>query len=201
MESKDMVQVEAKDNVEVARLAIQELIKDHNTDEESLLLSRLLSQLESLKEDTTEQTENSTVTKEPTSLDEVEVGVKDESQGHESSGMGAEDIVRELRKVKRQNTITHCLLSVMIVITAVWQFSEVSLLLGVKNTVSNPFRAIGSVITGVLRSGQIRNQADAERSPSLPKLPQVDAPPLPVHLVPGLPQGGRGVNVNLFFIL
>ncbi|XP_077250380.1 uncharacterized protein LOC143889877 isoform X2 [Tasmannia lanceolata] len=165
MESKDMVQVEAKDNVEVARLAIQELIKDHNTDEESLLLSRLLSQLESLKEDTTEQTENSTVTKEPTSLDEVEVGVKDESQGHESSGMGAEDIVRELRK-----------------------FSEVSLLLGVKNTVSNPFRAIGSVITGVLRSGQIRNQADAERSPSLPKLPQVDAPPLPVHLVPGLPQ-------------
>ncbi|KAJ6836461.1 uncharacterized protein M6B38_327965 [Iris pallida] len=43
--------------------------------------------------------------------------------------VGLNEVVRELKKVKRQNLITHCLLSVMIVVTAVWQFSEASLLI------------------------------------------------------------------------
>ncbi|MQL99780.1 hypothetical protein Taro_032511, partial [Colocasia esculenta] len=38
--------------------------------------------------------------------------------------LGADEIAKEIRNVKRQNNITHGLLSVMIILTAIWQLSS-----------------------------------------------------------------------------
>lgn len=51
----------------------------------------------------------------------------------------AEEVLRELKNVKRQNRITHWLLSAMILITAFWQLSEVSVLLFMKQKLRHPF--------------------------------------------------------------
>lgn len=40
-----------------------------------------------------------------------------------AAGVTAEEVVEELRKARRQNKITHVLLSVLIVVTADWQYS------------------------------------------------------------------------------
>lgn len=62
-------------------------------------------------------------------------------------------IVEELRKVKRQNLITHCLLGVLILLTIGWQVSEVSLFLMVKDGMRHPFRSLGSIVKGMLNGG------------------------------------------------
>lgn len=71
--------------------------------------------------------------------------------------IGKEEIVNELRKVRKQNLITHCLLSVMIVLTLAWQFSEVKILLKVRDGVSHPFRSFRSMLVGMLKRGPQRN--------------------------------------------
>ncbi|MQM14078.1 hypothetical protein Taro_047006 [Colocasia esculenta] len=38
--------------------------------------------------------------------------------------LGADEIAKEIRNVKRQNNITHGLLYVMIILTAIWQLSS-----------------------------------------------------------------------------
>ncbi|GJU87618.1 hypothetical protein Tco_1295164, partial [Tanacetum coccineum] len=48
-------------------------------------------------------------------------------------------IVKELKELKRQNFITQCLLSAMIVLTVTWQISEVSIILKLKDGVTHPF--------------------------------------------------------------
>ena len=85
-----------------------------------------------------------------------------------------DEIVKELRTVKRQNLITHCLLSVLIVVTTVWQFSEASLLLKMKERVSHPMRAVGDMVAGSFKWKG--------------KKPAVEAPPLPPIAVPELPR-------------
>ncbi|KAL5724852.1 hypothetical protein ACHQM5_008063 [Ranunculus cassubicifolius] len=67
----------------------------------------------------------------------------DTSDGNKEVSSG--EIVKELREVKSQNRITHWLLSGVIVLIAVWQFSEVSVLLRVKNKVTHPFKTVGSM--------------------------------------------------------
>lgn len=79
---------------------------------------------------------------------EVESSVKEDIIDDECS---REDIVKELKKLKRQNLLTHCLLSVMIVVTVVWQLSEVSIILNVKDKISHPFRSLGNLISGMLK--------------------------------------------------
>lgn len=120
---------------------------------------------------------------EPTgeNLNRVEVG---------NCGIGNEEIAQELRKVKRQNFITHCLLTVMIVLTVGWQLSEVSLILMVKNGMSNPFRSLGSIIKGMLKAPKM-NVQDGEKVSStkekliaasslsglkIPELPHMELP-------------------------
>lgn len=61
------------------------------------------------------------------------------------------EMAKDLRRVKRQNLITHCLLSVIVVGIAVWQFNEVSFLLAVKQKFSNPLRAVGDAIKGSIK--------------------------------------------------
>lgn len=83
-----------------------------------LLLARLLSQLDTLRADEKlEQPQTSFDAKEGETLNKMGAG---------SCGIDGEEIVRELNKVKRQNFITHCLLSVGILVTVGWQLSIVS---------------------------------------------------------------------------
>ena len=65
----------------------------------------------------------------------------EKENGREGKGSKNDEIIKELKKVKRQNFVTHCLLSVMIVLNVAWQLSEVSLILKVKDGLSHPFRS------------------------------------------------------------
>uniref|UniRef100_A0A1D1YBL5 Protein DDI1 2 n=2 Tax=Anthurium amnicola TaxID=1678845 RepID=A0A1D1YBL5_9ARAE len=90
----------------------------------------------------------------------------------------------ELKKVKRQNTITHTLLSIMIVVTAFWQLSKVSILLSLKAKFSHPFRAAGNMISGFLKGGG--NSQVLER-PGSTSNKLLKAPPTPPVNIPELP--------------
>lgn len=79
------------------------------------------------------------------------------------------DVAKDLNKIKRQNMITHILLGTVIVMTAVWQFNEVSFLLAVKRKLSNPFKSLGDLIKSSLKG---RGK------------PMIEAPPLPPVGVP-----------------
>lgn len=117
---------------------------------------------------------------------------KSENGSRVGSGCGEtdmEEILKELKAVKRQNTITHCLLSVLIVVTMVWQFSEVSIFLKVKDGFSHPFRSFGSMLVGMLPSPRagINDVHDADKdstpqnhnhNPLVPELPHLDFPNL-----------------------
>lgn len=59
-------------------------------------------------------------------------------------------ITKDIKIIKRQNCITHNLLSALIVVTMIWQFGEVSVILAVKEKVTHPVRSIGDMIKGAL---------------------------------------------------
>lgn len=100
-----------------------------------------------------------------------------------TSGLMGDDeneIVKELKKVKRQNFVTHCLLSVMIVLTLAWQLSEVSILMKVKNGLNHPFRSFGSMIGGMFKVPDKNGQADNKEHQSEPSaLPSLNIPEIP----------------------
>ncbi|XP_076936969.1 uncharacterized protein LOC143604343 [Bidens hawaiensis] len=67
-------------------------------------------------------------------------------------------IVEEaLKKVRRQNVITHYLFSFLIVLTATWQISEVSIILKLKDGVTHPFRSIGGLFKSMVRRPRLTN--------------------------------------------
>ncbi|KAK7311979.1 hypothetical protein RJT34_10491 [Clitoria ternatea] len=111
---------------------------------------------------------------------------KTESENERLGNSENEEIMKELKKVKRQNFVTHCLLSVMIALTLTWQLSEVSLLLKVKDGVSHPFRSFGNMLKGMVKipdgnANQDDNKENPIESSSLPSLkipdmPHVDVP-------------------------
>ncbi|XP_027337658.1 uncharacterized protein LOC113851391 isoform X2 [Abrus precatorius] len=161
--------------------AIQKLILDnrdevqgsqhnhnHHDAEYQLALAHLLSvsQLEMLKGDETVKKQS-----------EACVVQKTESENEDGGGSENEEIMKELKKVKRQNFVTHCLLSVMIVLTVVWQVSEVSLILKMKDGLSHPFRSFGNMLKGIVKVPDVNGQEDdnkqhppPQESPSLPSL-------------------------------
>ncbi|GJR02348.1 hypothetical protein Tco_0525332 [Tanacetum coccineum] len=72
--------------------------------------------------------------------------------------------VKELKELKRQNFITQCLLSTMIVLTVTWQISEVSIILKLKDGVTHPFRSIGDMFMRMIRPKTIGNDEDTDSS-------------------------------------
>ncbi|XP_075473686.1 uncharacterized protein LOC142504770 [Primulina tabacum] len=99
-----------------------------------------------------------------------------------------EEIIKEVRNVKRQNLITHCLVSTMILLTVAWQISEVSLLLKVKSGLKNPFNFFSGIVKGTILKGA-RTEGDGEQSsekqkpvskPPLIKLPDLHLLDLPI---------------------
>lgn len=103
-------------------------------------------------------------------VDDVETKMESagEDEGGSSVEIGTEEIVKELRELKKQNFVTQCLLSVMIVLTVVWQVSEVSLILKVKEGLSNPLKSFGGVFSWMLK-GPDTNGQDAEKQFSAAK--------------------------------
>lgn len=94
--------------------------------------------------------------------------VSTKDSGEEPGGakpVERQEIVKELRRVRRQNTVTHWLLSIMIVLTLSWQVSEVSLMLKLKDGLSHPFRSIGSMLAGMFKGGHGRACGPDEESP------------------------------------
>ncbi|TYI89315.1 hypothetical protein E1A91_D03G047000v1, partial [Gossypium mustelinum] len=71
--------------------------------------------------------------------------------GSGSGGILVEELVKELKAIKKQNTITHYLLSAMIVVTLFWQVFEASLLLQLKNGFTHPFKSVGSWLDTLLK--------------------------------------------------
>ncbi|PKA61309.1 hypothetical protein AXF42_Ash006206 [Apostasia shenzhenica] len=94
-----------------------------------------------------------------------------------------EDFARELRIVKRQNRITHCLLAVMIVVTGVWQMSEVALLLAAKEKISHPLRAVGGMLKNSIKRGKMPEIIEGATLPpiAVPQLPHADLPSLSLN--------------------
>ncbi|KAL6193380.1 hypothetical protein ACLB2K_034464 [Fragaria x ananassa] len=189
MESKDQ-------NVELIDEAIRRLLEERKSrgaagesffqgeddKDDHLLLSRLLSQLESLKEGI-HKAEALTGPGEITAATSEGGGLEAKDRNGGGGGGGEEfdkeEIVKELNNLKRQNTITHWLLSVMIVLTIAWQASEVTMLLKVKHGLSNPFRCVGSLFSSLFSGGSDqtrqneKQKSDAFSSLKMPELPSV----------------------------
>ncbi|KAJ6388209.1 hypothetical protein OIU77_026725 [Salix suchowensis] len=95
-------------------------------DSDQLLLSKLLSELESLKGNGVKlgRSELSPGTEEEEEVNSPEIGeaVSKHENGIENSA--AEEIVKELRKLRRQNFVSQCLISAMIVLSVAWQASQ-----------------------------------------------------------------------------
>ena len=101
----------------------------------------------------------------------------------------AEEIRKEIKKVKMQNFITHCLLSALIVVTVAWQVSEVSLALSIKDKLSHPVRSLASAIFGGGRNQGHDRDGDQERKDS-----GAEASNGSTMMMPGLPQVDFGFN-------
>ncbi|KAF7839722.1 uncharacterized protein G2W53_008204 [Senna tora] len=164
----------------------QFLESDDDDAEYQLALSRLLSELESMKGDgTLDQLEASSPSEMVASaIKKIDHENVKDGEVDDEGCMGNDEIVKELKKVRRQNFVTHCLLSVMIVLTVVWQLSEVSLVMKMKDGLSHPFRTFGSMITGMIKTPDMNNgqegdnkeQSESHALPSLkmPEVPHMD---------------------------
>ncbi|XP_019438302.1 PREDICTED: uncharacterized protein LOC109344127 isoform X3 [Lupinus angustifolius] len=150
--------MEDNGKVEIMDMAIEKLILD-NDDEAQYQLS--LSQ-------------------------EFELSKRNEQVLKQSKASRSEidEVMKELKKIKRQNFVTQCLLSVMIVITIGWQLSEATILLKVKDGMNHPFRSFKTMLKGMIKVPEINghegdNKEHQSESPSLiPKMPQLDVPNL-----------------------
>ncbi|XP_059316482.1 uncharacterized protein LOC132067299 [Lycium ferocissimum] len=171
-------------------VAVNNTIHKHDDDDDDddeahhrhQLLSQLLNQLDSLKEETPlDQMNQSANLQETPSIkkveDDVEVREKEEK------------VVKELRKIQKQNFITHCLLSAMIVLTVTWQLSEVSLILKMKDGLNHPLRSIGSMLTGWIKGPKpVLNGQEGDLNHSTKQLKhKVEAMHLPKIKVPDFP--------------
>ncbi|KAL9275204.1 hypothetical protein AKJ16_DCAP20390 [Drosera capensis] len=174
-------------NADPIRIAIRELIASSEIKPTELPVvtndhgHRQLS-VEAMKEDGIVNHLESLTQKPDEPMIEVQTG--NVNAGSATGSGDVEEILKELKKVRRQNTITHCLLSTLIVLTAAWQLSEVSLLLKVKEGVSHPFRSLGSMVTKMIKGpgvkGQDSEKQDQTDGPAikLPELPRLDLPSL-----------------------
>ncbi|KAL1187611.1 hypothetical protein V5N11_031602 [Cardamine amara subsp. amara] len=157
--------MESNEDVEVLSKAIEKLldekrkreaagdafIEDHD---DQLLLSRLISQLGSPKT----KGETDGITKEEEEEEEESLDAS-ASQGKREGDRRLEESLKEIAKdiknVKRQNTITHVLLSAVIFLTLAWQVSEYSMILMMKDRISHPIRSIGGMLNGIFK-GKLR---------------------------------------------
>uniref|UniRef100_A0A6M2F9T2 Uncharacterized protein n=1 Tax=Populus davidiana TaxID=266767 RepID=A0A6M2F9T2_9ROSI len=196
--------MEPAKNLELIDQAIKKLLAEKRNKESSgddgflqddndqLLLSKLLSELESLKGNDVklEQSDISPGAEEEEEVNSPAIG--DVVSRHENSieNTAAEEIVNELRKLRRQNFVTQCLLSAVIVLTVAWQVSQVSIILQVKNGLSHPFKSFGNMLNGILKRSGTKGQ-DSENQQS-----EVVSVKVPPFKIPELPHIDLGSNIE-----
>ncbi|CAH9117191.1 unnamed protein product [Cuscuta epithymum] len=74
-----------------------------------------------------------------------------------------ERMIKELKNIQRQNKVTQCLVSALIVLTLTWQLSEVSLILKLKDGLNHPLRSLGGFVAGMFRRRKLPiSQAEEE---------------------------------------
>ncbi|KAI8526836.1 hypothetical protein RHMOL_Rhmol12G0027800 [Rhododendron molle] len=149
-------------------------------DERHLVRSGLLSQLDTLNEEGKLQQPESPV---DPKKGKSEIAMDAEASGCDDSG--SEEIIRELKKIQKQNCITHCLLTVMIALTLAWQVSEFTLVFKVKNGLSQPFKSIGSLLTGIIKGPKEIPQI-ADKVPGTKQL-EIECPSIHPLKIPELP--------------
>ncbi|KAH7404711.1 hypothetical protein KP509_15G039600 [Ceratopteris richardii] len=52
-----------------------------------------------------------------------------------------------VKKIHRQNRLTHCILGLMVVGTAIWRFKLISMMIGAQRRLTNPFQVIGDAVS------------------------------------------------------
>ncbi|KAL9246583.1 hypothetical protein vseg_020100 [Gypsophila vaccaria] len=149
-----------KNKIEMIQRTIQQLIESkqphlltHDSDDRQLL-TNLLSQLEALKDDGV--------------IDPPEPETEPEElaacNGHESQTEDkmddSDEIVKELKKLEKQNRVTHWLLSALIVVTVAWQLSEVSLLFKLREGVTHPFKSFSNMFKGIIKPRRRNNEEE-----------------------------------------
>nr|CAD1836624.1 unnamed protein product [Ananas comosus var. bracteatus] len=114
--------------------------EEDDDEDDDLLISRLLIKLDSVERDSDSirSFENSHEQEVPEPESEPESASVRNVRKSRTEEAVLNEMAKDLRRMKRQNFITHCLLSVIVVGIAVWQFNEVSFLLAVKEKFSNP---------------------------------------------------------------
>ncbi|KAK8605435.1 hypothetical protein V6N13_102215 [Hibiscus sabdariffa] len=190
--------MESSEDIELINLAIQKLLEETRMkdisgekspgNDDDHLLSRLFSQLESLKEDgKVKQSEPEEFNSREGDGDDDDKAEPISENGSGSGGIGVEELRKEIKEVKKQNTITHCLVSVMIVITLFWQVKEASLLLKVKDGFAHPFRSFGSWLVNTVKRPAKQHNHVIE-----PLVHSVQIPELPNFELPHLGSNGEG---------
>lgn len=117
----------------------------------------------SKKDETVDQSEVSSPSEHVASvIEEKESETVVEGGGCKEEEKENDEIIKEVKKVKRQNFVTHCLLSVMIVLTVAWQLSEVSLIMKVKDGINHPFRSFGNMFQEMKEKAFNNNGQDAD---------------------------------------
>ncbi|XP_057530792.1 uncharacterized protein LOC130809157 [Amaranthus tricolor] len=136
----------------------------NGVDDEHQQLIKLISQLESLKEDELVIQSESMVELKSVPADEVETKIDNETETlKEDIEIRAEDVNKRLKKIEKQNKTTHWLLSALIVLTIAWQASEVSLLLKLKEGFSHPLKSFTNMVVGMIkRPKPIKEESDTK---------------------------------------
>lgn len=80
---------------------------------------------------------------------------KGKREGQRQLEESIEELAKDIKKVKKQNTITHVLLSAVIILTLTWQLSEYSMIFMLKDRISHPVRSIGGMLNGMFK-GKLR---------------------------------------------
>ncbi|GAA0175687.1 hypothetical protein LIER_41960 [Lithospermum erythrorhizon] len=139
----------------------------------------LCQQLDSLKEDMLKQPQ-------PPSNNQKSATTKEISLCS-NKAISNQDILKELREIKKQNSRTHWLLSVMIGLTLAWQLSEVSAILILKEGLTHPLRSIGNMISGIFKFGDSLSEQELEKdaannksqAPQIYSYPGLKSPEIP----------------------
>ncbi|KAI3846937.1 hypothetical protein MKW92_033722 [Papaver armeniacum] len=173
------------------------VISGGDDEDHLLVLPKSLTQMELLNEDKVSSTNKLPAEQPVVDSKEIACSALDNVEVEKKNEKGMEEVVKELKKVQKQNTITHCLLSVMILLTVAWQVSEVSLILTVKNKFTNPFKLVGNLVKGAIAGGGIggvrerigegkSSRENDSKSIVSDFCSQVEPPPLPELRIPDL---------------
>jgi len=184
----------AQQDLDLIELALCRLLHDdkphdpHGEDAESKLirdekdrdlLIRLLDQLNSLKAErgqkdceTSLPTDDRNPDTEPRGSDKIGGQVKNE------------EVMEEIRKVKKQNKLTHLMLGIILASNVIWRLSELAMALLIRKQISNPLKLIGNFINFkgpvTQNHGNSHNlRASLQSRIEAPAIPHFEAPQLP----------------------